>query len=218
MGNPTSADAGNDADAALSAGTADAPPFVPVALDPDVHEYAAGDAVGMANEPGLPDELVAELIEEPAPFFELNTELPAEFAPFAGALLFAIVITETIKGMGLRDFLHKSGRDNHARTTWYRWLLFIVAAVTSQTFGFRRMMLDLMGLNLSYVESIVYGACSVTIAAGFVYNLKLSRILKARIYRLLDVSDDDVKTKQGNAAVTPEQIEADRKARGLDDD
>jgi len=150
--------------------------------------------------------------------FDLNTELPAEFLPLAGAVAFAIVITETVKGMGLRDWLHKRGHDNHQRTTWYRWLLFVVAAITSQTFGFRRMMLDLMGLQLSYVEAIVYGACSVTVIAGFVYNLKLSRVFKARIYRLIGVTEEDVKTKQGNAPITPEQIAEDRKSRGLDDE
>lgn len=165
-------------------------------------------AQAMAD-PGIPDELVAEIEEEPAPLVGLNTELVAEVTPLIASAVIALVVVELIKGLGLRDLLGNKGLfrregkgpliaglrfEEEARATAYRWVLAGASLWASLTFGFSSAILNLTGTRLSVLEAVVYGMGSVSLAAHVLYSWRLTQALKVRVYRFLKVTDADVST------------------------
>jgi len=186
-------------------------------MNPDEPEYQPEDYEQAMAEPGLPDEMVAEVLaEEPPDFFGFNAELIAENSPILLLAVVALLATESVKALGLRWWCNKKkGYDEDTKALVYRWALFFVSGVTGASLGFNVIVLDVTGLSISYIESFAGSGLIVGAIAAGLYSLKVTKALKAAFYKKIGVTDDDLKTRRKEPAVTPEDIAAHNEA---DDD
>jgi hypothetical protein len=160
-------------------------------------EYDLGTADGYAaaqRDPGIPDEMVQAIEQEPQPLADINTEFAAELlAPMAGAVFVTIVVVELVKGLGLRNLL--AGWDRPRRQTAYRWATAITAGICAFTFGFDRAVLNATGVRLSVLEVAIYGSASISVTAHVLYQWRLIQAAKIRVYRFLQVEERDLHTR-----------------------
>ena len=136
-------------------------------------EYAPDDDAA-AFEPGVPDEMVEEYIDEPVPEFGFNAEFASEFAPLLLATLLAMAVVEALLKpllKALLDLWRGKDRDKSADPTLIRMLAFLAGCCTSVTFGFRAMVYDLTGQPLSVIEEVLYGGSSVAVCSLVIYLL-----------------------------------------------
>lgn len=156
-------------------------------------EYDLGTDEGFAaakRDPGIPDEMVAQMEQEPRELADINTELVAEFlAPMLGAVFMTIVVTELVKGLGLRALIAGWAKDR--RQTAYRWCTALVAAITAFTFGFHSSVLNLTGVSISWLETALYGSASIAVTAHVLYQWRLVQAVKLKVYRFLQIEPDD---------------------------
>lgn len=161
-----------------------------------VEEYDLGTDAGFAaaqRDPGIPDEMVAQLAQEPREFADINTELLTEFlAPMLGAVFMTIVVTELVKGLGLRLLLAPWKKER--RQTAYRWCTALVAGVAAFTFGFHSSVLNLTGVSISHLETALYGSASIAVTAHVLYQWRLIQAVKVRVYRFLQVDESELRT------------------------
>lgn len=157
-------------------------------------EYDAGDEAQF-DEPGVPDELVAELAAEPVDAVGFNHELAAEVSPLLWASLLAIVLTEAVKPWGKAAMVLRKLTDATQKRA-IQTMPFAFGAFTATTFGFREMVIDLTGVSLSVVESLIYGGASVGVVAlviyEFIHSIRPIKVARLRFYRLAGVTEEEV--------------------------
>lgn len=143
------------------------------------------------DEPGMPDELVQKLAEEPAPVMGFNAQLLWEGAPILAAVLVTVCFVEVAKGLGVRKLLKRKFRySEEDRTIAYKWLTFVMAVPCSISWGFRETMIDLMSVQLSWLETVLYGGLVVATGARLVYEWRITQVIKLRVYRAFGYHPD----------------------------
>lgn len=190
----------------------DAHDWAPQAVEDEVFEgdeYAPGELEARADDPGIPDELVEVIAKEPVQIADINLELISENSPLLLMALVAIALTETVKGLGLRLLLREKGVVEDVKETIYRLVLFVVSAAAANTIGFRRLVLDVTGVSLSWFESIVYGGAIVSVIASIIYSMKLTKALKRWIYAKFGTTEEEMAapTVKGVSPVTADDIQ-----------
>lgn len=156
-------------------------------------EYDLGTIEGFEaarKDPGIPDEMVQEMLQEPRDLASINTELVTEAVlPMLGAVFVTIVVTELVKGLGLRVLL--AGWQKDRRQTAYRWCTAIVAGITAFTFGFHESVLNMTGVSVSVLETAIYGSATIAMTAHVLYKWRLVQVLRLKVYKFLRTDPDD---------------------------
>lgn len=143
------------------------------------------------DEPGLPDELVQQIAAEPAPVVGFNSQLIWELSPVVAAVLVTVCFVEVAKGLGIRKMLKRKFRySEEDRTIAYKWLTFLMAIPAALSWGFRETALDLMSVQLSWAETIIYGGLVVATGARLVYEWRITQVIKLRVYRFFGYHPD----------------------------
>lgn len=194
-------------------------------------EYDLGTEEGMKQaqlDPGIPDELVEEIAQEPRETVAFNPELILETTPLVAACVMALVVLELLKALGMRDILGSSGfmkregkpplvkgldLERDSKATVYRWALAAASFGTSLSFGFHTAILNLTGYPMSWFETVLYGTASVSLGAHVLYEWKLTQALKKRVYDFFGFENPDdsieLDTKKVIAALEKIASEAD---------
>lgn len=158
-------------------------------------EYRTDEQTKMKREPGIPDEMVAELAAEPVEPIAFNRELASEASPLLVSALLAIVLTEAIKPWAKLALDARNVSDDGTKRL-IQTLPFLFGVATSATFGFREMVLDLTGVAISVLEAAAYGGASVGVLAlviyEFIHTVRPIKVLRLRFYRFAGVTEDEV--------------------------
>ena len=165
-------------------------------------EYDLGTQGGYEQaklDPGLPEEMVQEIAAEPAPVVGFNFELVYELTPIVGAVLITVAAVELLKGLGLRQLLKRRfSYGEEARTTVYKWVTLLVSFPVSVGWGFREVVLDTTGVQLSWAETFIYGGLLVATGARLFYEWHLAQIAKDKLYKWLGVDEKNAPEHGGS--------------------